>query len=387
VNIENPRSPALREPPSVTELRALFDAAPAYAVGIEDEVMLLDPNSLELVPYAQQVLARLDDDERFKLELPASQLEIVTPASADVGAVGRALFEARQTLAARAAGIVRLACAGAHPFSPGIGALNRIARYEQTIEDYGSIVSRQLVCALQVHVSVSGADRALALYNAARSYLPLLAALAANSPFYEGCDTGLASVRPKLAELLPRQGVPPEFESWEGYAEAFRWGAAAGTFPEPRTWWWELRLHPSFGTLEFRVPDAQSSTADAIAIAAVTQALVASLGERYDAGERFDVASSWRIEENRWSACRYGVEGGMAGLVSGERRPTRGILEELIETLSPTARRFGGGSALDHARSLVERGGAIAQRRVARSGGVHAVAGWLAERFLDPEDG
>ncbi len=349
--------------------------------------MLLDPNSLELVPYAQQVLARLGDDQRFKLELPASQLEIVTPASADVRAVGRALLESRRTLAARAAGIVRLACAGTHPFSPGIGALNRVARYEQTIEDYGSIASRQLVCALQVHISVSGADRALALYNAARSYLPLLAALAANSPFYEGRDTGLASVRPKLAELLPRQGVPPAFESWECYAEAFRWGAAAGTFPEPRTWWWELRLHPSFGTLEFRVPDAQSTTGDAVAIAAVTQALVASLGERYDAGEQFHVAPSWRIEENRWSACRYGVEGSMADLVSGEQRATLGNLEELLETLSPMARRFGAGPALDHARSLVDLNGAIAQRQAARSGGVRAVAGWLAERFLESEDG
>jgi glutamate---cysteine ligase / carboxylate-amine ligase len=387
VNTENPRSPALRELPSVAKLRAIFDAAPAYTVGIEDEVMLLDPGSLELVPYAQQVLARLNDDQRFKLELPASQLEIVTPASADVSAVGRALLHGRRTLAARATGIVRLACAGAHPFSPGIGALNRVAPYQQTIEDYGSIAARQLVCALQVHVSVSGADRALALYNAARCYLPLLAALAANSPFYEGRDTGLASVRPKLAELLPRQGVPPEFESWERYAEAFRWGAAAGAFPEPRTWWWELRLHPSFGTLEFRVPDAQSTVADAVAIAAVTQALVAWLGERYDAGERLHVAPSWRIEENRWSACRYGVEGAMADLVSGERRPTRGCLEQLIETLSPTARRFGAGSALNHAGRLVDLNGAIAQRRVARSGGAHAVASWLAERFLESEDG
>src|SRR5205085_6691918 len=98
-------------------------------------------------------------------------------------------------------------------------------RYEPVMRAYGPIASRQLVCALQVHVSIGDADRALAVYNAARSYMPLLAALAANAPFYESRDTGLASVRPKLGELLPRQGVPPAIESWEAYAEPFRWVA------------------------------------------------------------------------------------------------------------------------------------------------------------------
>jgi glutamate---cysteine ligase / carboxylate-amine ligase len=387
VNAENLRSPASREPASTDALRAAFDAAPDYTVGIEDEVMLLDPDSLELSPCAEQLLALLGDDRRFKLELPASQLEIVTPASASVSAVGDALLQARRKLATRCAGIARLASAGTHPFSPGTGALNELARYQRTIAEYGSLASRQLVCALQVHVSVSGADRALAVYNAARSYLPLLAALAANAPFYEGRDTGLASVRPKLAELLPRQGVPPSLESWESYADALRWGAAAGSFPEPRTWWWELRLHPAFGTLEFRVPDAQSTVADAAAIAAVTQALVAWLGERHDAGEPLHVAPRWRIEENRWSACRHGVEGAMAELRTGERRLTRDWLQELIESLSPTAARLGSSVALEHARRRIAVNGAITQRRVAQSDGVRALTRWLAERFLASEDG
>jgi glutamate---cysteine ligase / carboxylate-amine ligase len=213
---------------AVAELRATFDLANAYTVGIEDELMLLDPDTLELVPRAQQLLRVLGDDPRFKLELPASQLELVTPASIDVGAVAQALLESRRKLASAADGIARLASAGVHPFSSGIGELNRLPRYRATIDEYGPLASRQLVCALQVHVAVGDADRALAVYNAARSYLPLLAALAANAPFYEGRDTGLASVRPKLAELLPRQGVPPEIESWESYVETLAWGGRGG---------------------------------------------------------------------------------------------------------------------------------------------------------------
>jgi carboxylate-amine ligase len=344
--------------------------------------MLLAPDSLALVPRAPEVLALLDGDPRFKLELPASQLEILTPPVVSVAEAAEALLEARRALADGAAGLVRLAAAGVHPFSPGVGELNRHPRYERTIRDYGPSARRQLVCALQVHVSVSGADRALAVYNAARSYLPLLAALAANAPFYEGEDTGLASVRPKLGELLPRQGIPPAIESWAAYAESFRWGAASGAFPDAQTWWWELRLHPGFGTLEFRVPDAQSSVPKAEAIVAVVQALVAWLAERHDAGAQLPIQPTWRIEENRWSACRDGIEGHMADLQTGSLESTRARLEELLADLTPFGARFQSWQALAHAREMAQANGAIAQRRVARKGGTAAVARWLVEEFL-----
>jgi glutamate---cysteine ligase / carboxylate-amine ligase len=201
--------------PTAAELRARFDAARPYTVGIEDEVMVLDPGTFELAPRATQVLARLNNDLRFKLELPAAQLEIIVPPSATVPEAARALLEGRRDLAARAEGLVRLAGAGFHPTSSGAGELNQTPRYRRTIREYGEIAERQLVCALQVHVAVPGADRALAVYNAARDYLPWLAALGANAPFYEGRDTGLASVRVKIGELLPRQGVPPAIDSWE----------------------------------------------------------------------------------------------------------------------------------------------------------------------------
>lgn len=349
--------------------------------------MLLAPDTLGLVPRATDVLALLDGDPRFKLELPASQLEVLTPPLAKVTDAAAALLEGRRALAEAATGVVRLAAAGAHPFSPGIGELNRLPRYEHTIRDYGPSARRQLVCALQVHVSVGAAERALAVYNSGRSYLPLLAALAANAPFYEGEDTGLASVRPKLGELLPRQGVPPVIESWEAYAETFRWGAASKAFPDASTWWWELRLHPGFGTLEFRVPDAQSSVADATAIAAVVQALVAWLGERHDAGEELPVAPTWRIEENRWSACRDGIEGHMADLQSGTRDTTRRCLEELLGNLKAFETRFQSQQALAHAHEMTQANGAVAQRRAVSHGGTAAVARWLAEQFLSPLDG
>lgn len=349
--------------------------------------MLLDSETLELAPCASEVIARLQGDGRFKLELPASQVEIVTTPAGTVGEAAAQLLDARRTLAERTGAQARPAAAGVAPLGSGIGQLNRLESYRHTVDEYGPIARRQLVCALQVHVSVSGADRALAVYNAARSFLPLLAALAANGTYYEGRDSGLASVRPKLSGLLPRQGVPPPISSWEEHAAALAWGATSATSASARTWWWELRPHPQFGTLEFRVPDAQATVADAAAIAAVVQALTAQLAERHDAGEELPVAASWRIEENRWSACRHGVEGQMADLRTGALDPTRRRLQALIEALAPVAGQLGSTASLEHAAKLAERNGAIVQRQLGAGGGAAAVASSLTERFLDPFEG
>jgi glutamate---cysteine ligase / carboxylate-amine ligase len=369
--------------PSSAELAAAFDAAPAFTVGIEEELLLLDPVSLEPASRALDLLARLEGDARFKAELPSSQLEIVTTPQADVRGAIAELEAGRRELAERVRGEVRLAAAGVSPLGSGVGELNPLERYARTRQEYGPIARRQLVCALQVHIAVSGAEAALAVYNAARSYLPLIAALAANAAVYEGRDTGLASVRSKLGELLPRQGVPPAIDGWEDYAGALRWGIESGSFPEPGAWWWELRPHPRYGTLEFRVPDSQRTISDAAAIAAVIQALVVWLAES-EAGAAQAAVPTWRIEENRWSACRHGVEGSMADLETGAVRSTRWRLNGLLEALAPVAGRLGSTSLLDHAAEMVEVNGAITQRQIMREEGAVAVARHLTQGFLEP---
>lgn len=362
-------------------LRSLFDSVRPLTVGVEEEIMLLDPEALALTPRAGELLASLGGDGRFKPELPAAQLEIMIEPRTDARAVESALVDARRTLAGAVAGIALPAAAGVHPFAAPTGELSAESRYEHIRAEYGAVASRQLVASLQVHVAVGGAERTLAVYNALRSYLPEIAALAANAPIYCGEDAGLASVRPKICELLPRQGVPPAFASWEDATAALRWGARSGTVVEPRLWWWELRPHPIFGTLEVRVPDAQTTVADAGAVVAFVHALVAWLSERHDAGAVEPVAPTWRIEENRWSAARHGVEGTMADLDSGERVATRERLAGLLEALDPIAVRLGCESQLLRAAGLVGENGAMRQRSVFASGGARAVAAWLAERF------
>jgi carboxylate-amine ligase len=370
---------AASAPLTAAQLRAAFDSPAPLTIGLEEELLLLDPETLDLLPRALDVLDRTADDPRFKPELPAAQLEIVTPPSASVPDAIAGLAAARSDLAAAAAPIGRLAAAGVHPFAAAEGVLNRGERYDLTADEYGRIARRQLVCAFQVHVAVGGAERSLGVYNALRAYLPELAALAANAPYYAGVDTGLASVRPKLCELLPRQGVPPAFESWEAFAEALRWGAAAGPVPEPRRWWWELRPHPAYGTLEVRVPDSQARVADAEAVAATVLALIGWLAARHDAGDLPPAVATWRIEENRWSACRDGVEGTLADLETGERRPTRDRLLELLDAISGVGARLGCARGLELARALTERNGAMRQRE---TGGPRTATAWLAEAYL-----
>jgi carboxylate-amine ligase len=306
------------------------------------------------------------------------------PPARTVGEAVAALADARAALA-RLAGAEHalLAGAGAHPFAAVEGELSAGDRYEAIARRYGVVARRQLVFGLHVHVAVRPADRALAVYNALRSYLPLLAALAANAPFHGGTDTGLASVRPTLCDLLPRQGVPPAIASFAAFDDALRWGERSGAMLVRSQWWWEARLHPGFGTVEVRVPDTQTTVSETAAIAAVVHALVTSLAERHAAGEELPVAASWRIGENRWSACRDGLEGTMADLVTGEARPTRAWATELLDDLADAARTAGCAEELAAARRAPAINGATRQREIAAERGLLTdLTRWLTERFL-----
>jgi glutamate---cysteine ligase / carboxylate-amine ligase len=372
--------------PTAADLRAAFDAPEPLTLGLEEELMLLDPATLDLLPRAADVVEPAGD-ARFKLEMPAAQLELSLPPARSVPEAIAGLAAARRDLAAAAAPVGRLAAAGVHPFAAAVGQLNPGERFALTEEEYGDVARRQLVCALQIHVAVGGADRSLAVYNGLRPWLPLVAALAANAPFYEGRDTGMASIRPKIGEQLPRQGIPPAIGSWDALADALAWGAASGAVPEPRRWWWELRPHPAFGTLELRVPDAQVTVEDAAAVAAVAHALVGWLAARHDAGEPLETADTWRLEENRWSAARWGMDAELADLATGARVPARERLAALLAELAPVADQLGCGAELATVERLAARNGAVRQRELAAAGGgVRAVAAWLADAYVPSTD-
>lgn len=366
--------------PTADALYRVFDEPAPATVGIEEEVMLLDPESLDLLPRAGEVIAAARG--RVAAELPASQLELDIPPARTAGEAIERLARARRDLATAAHGIGRLAVAGVHPFAGTEGQLTGEPRYAGVIEQYGSIARRQLVCALQIHVAIRPAGRAVAVYNALRSYLPELAALAANSPFHGGMDTGLASVRPKLAENLPRQGIPPVVANLEFLADELAWLRRAGALRHFGQWWWELRLHPRYGTVEIRVPDAQASLAEAGGVVAFAHSLCCWLATRYDGADLPAPDPTWRIEQNRWSACRDGLDGTLADLRTGHRMATRERICALAEILGPTARDIGAATEIAGLRDRMQRPAAPARyRAIARDIGLVGLVRTLVDEF------
>jgi carboxylate-amine ligase len=229
-----------------------------------------------------------------------------------------------------------------------------------------------------VHVGLGDADEALAVYNAARGYLPELAALSANSPFFEGQDSQLASTRLKLVEDHPRAGIPPAFASWRDLASFVSWGAGGGLFADVTYLWWDLRLRPDLGTIEFRIADAQTSLDQVAAIAAVVQCLVSSLRLRLRAGERLPVHPTHVLNENRWRAVRDGVDGELVDLVTGVAAPARARIASLLLELEPYAAELGCSAELELAWPMLVRNGARRQREVAATRGLDGLASWLS---------
>ncbi|MGI8414117.1 MAG: carboxylate-amine ligase [Solirubrobacteraceae bacterium] len=367
-------------------LRSAFENHAEYQVGVEEEFFLLDPATFELLPRAESVLERVADDAngRFQPELSAAQLEIATTPAATVAVAAERLLAMRRRVASACGDSGRLVAAAVPPCGSGVGELSQREQFKQFIRDYEPIARRQMISAVHVHVSVPDADRALQIHDALRSYLPELSAVAAAAPWYRGRDTGLASIRPALAELIPRQVVPPPLRSWESFAEELGWGDDAKLVPRPAAWKWELRLHQVYGTIEVRVADVQPSSAETAGFAAIVYALIAALDERLAAGEMLPVAPSWRIAENRWSACRHGLDGTMADLLTGRREATLDRIQRLLDEITSSAQRHGCAGPLEQVRASLCSPLPTRMRAVAADGDGVALANWLADRFLDP---
>lgn len=360
---------------ALAALEAGFSRAPSFTLGAEEELVLVGESSSLPVPLARAALARLDGDPAFAPELQACQLEARTPVCPTPRALGRALAALRATLTDAADGWRPIA-AGAHPLAPAVPMVTEAPRYEAIVHEWPPAAGVH-ACGLHVHVAVAGARRALAVHNAARSYLPLLAALGANAPFLGGRDTGMASVRPLALRALRRSGVPPAFGSLEELAGYVAWGSRSGAIPDPGYQWWDLRLHPGHGTIEFRVLDAQTTVGDAVALAALCQALTAWLVDRYESGEELPVHPSERIAEGMAIAARDGTSALLPDVETGQPEPLVARLSALLRELEPAAACFGAESELDRLRGVAWSGGAQRQRLIASERGLDGLVDWL----------
>ncbi len=364
-------------------LRSTFDRAMlSLTVGVEEELMLVHSSSGALVPRIDDVLRRVEGDERFRAELRASQVELVTRPYLSAVDVGRELAGSRIELAAMLGDEISPLASGSHPTEAAPGPITNGDRYEAIALDNPWAALHMLTCGLHIHVALAGGDRALAVYNALRSYLPEFAALSANSPYREGRHTGIASTRLQLNRSLVRHGVPPVFETWDAYASFVEWGFAGGTIPEPSYHWWDMRLHPGFGTVEIRVCDTQTEIADTVALVALAQTLVAWLEARHDAGEPLPVHDGYRITESLWLGMRTGDRAELLDLDTGAREAVPDRIAGLVETLDATARELGTHEELARLPSLAACRGAELQACLVTEDGPGELVGSLARRTL-----
>jgi carboxylate-amine ligase len=360
-----------------------------FTLGVEEELQLLNGESCELTSRYEEVFGEAEAaDDRIRPELMQSTVEVATE---PVPTVAEAIDEARELrrrlrdeAEARDCLIVS---AGTHPFSRWQHQeITDKPRYAELIEALQWTVARQLIFGLHVHVGLDSAQQAIAISNALRTWLPELLAASANSPFWHGRDSGLASTRSKIFDTMPRSGLPPTFASFEEFELLVERAVRAGSFQDYTYIWWDLRPHPRLGTIEVRICDAQTRLENVAALVALIQSLVATLAERYDRDGALQVHPVTLIGENKWRAARYGLDANLVDLSRDEERPAREALRELIDVATPAARRLGCAEELASLETILERGDGAAEQRTAHEasgGSLLGVARWLAERTTE----
>ena len=353
-------------------LEHAFGTSDPYTLGVEEEYMLLDAETFDLVQHIDTVLAAVTGHElepRINAELMQSVLEVATPVChtpADVAAQLR-LLRGYVGDVAREKGM-RVGSAGTHPFS--LFERQRITakdRYRALVDQMQYIARRELIFGLHVHVAVDDPEKAIQVVNALIGHLAELVALSASSPFWRGEATGLHSSRHMVFAAFPRSGPTPRFLNYADYAEVIGQLERTGCIADYTHIWWDIRLHPRLGTIEIRICDAVTQLDDVIAITAFCQALVKHYSERYDAGE--EVPSFHRIltTENKWLAARYGLEAPVMDLVTGRRNrvPVAQVIRRSLELAQPHARELGSEAELAGIEEILRRGnGADRQLRV-----------------------
>ena len=329
-------------------MRIAFRGSPRPTVGVELELQLLDPETMNLVAGAPTILRRIADRSHVKAELIESTIELNTDVCEDVAAVRRDLAgRIGQLLAAADEVGCRVACAGTHPFSRWVEQrITDSERYRRLVDQCQWPARRLMIFGVHVHVGIESGEKAIAVSNGLTTYLPHLLALSASSPFFGDADTGLASCRSKIFESLPTAGLPYRLLNWAEFQRLMITLVSAKAIESIREIWWDVRPHPGFGTIEVRICDGLPTLDEVMAVTALIQALVVWLGDQYDEGMYLPLHRHWIVRENKWRAARWATEAEIIVDEDGNLERLDESLARLVERVAPTAKRLGGGTEL-----------------------------------------
>jgi carboxylate-amine ligase len=339
-----------------------------WTVGVEEEVMLLDPGDWSLASRIDDVLPALSRPiaDAARAETHASTLELASRPHATAVAAAAELAELRAGLVADLAPLgLRAAVAGTHPFALWSDVeVSDDARHRSIYDSMRELARREPTFALHVHVAVPDAEAAVRALRSLRVHVPLLLAVSANSPFWQGRDTGLASARVPIFGAFPRVGIPRAFASYAQYVDAIDVLLRCRAFPEPTFLWWDVRLQPKLGTIEVRIFDAQTRAQDNAALAALVQSVV-----RLEATEGHVAAAIAEhpevLDENRFLATRDGMRAEFIDPEGERRRPAREALDDLLAACAPHAADLGCAAELAAVAALADDPGDQRQRRLA----------------------
>jgi carboxylate-amine ligase len=355
-----------------------FKPSERSSLGVEVELQIVDRDTRHLVSAASPILADVGRSHpngshpKAKHELFECTVEIITGIC---HTVAEAKEDLQRTLkeVADAAGERGLAliCAGSHPFSDWHDQqLSPSPRYASLVNEMQWVARRLQIFGIHYHVGVRSAEKAIAIANTLRGYVPHFLALSASSPFWAGRDTGLASSRSPVFENLPTAGLPYVLAGWEEFEEFMRTLLAAGAISSIREVWWDIRPHPDFGTVELRICDGIPTLREVSALAALAQCTVEWLDTLLDRGYSLPVPRDWTVRQNKWRAARHGLEASLISDDQGTQVPLRQAIEELVEELMPVAGRLDCVDELHVVHQILDHGPSyVRQRRILDEGG------------------
>ena len=357
----------------------------AFTIGVEEEFQIVDPDTGALRSHVSELLTAgaLSLGDQIKRELHQSIVEVGTRICANVTELEDEVCRTRRELSQSAESVgLQVAAAGTHPFSNWKDqVISPGERYENIVEELQQLARSLLIFGLHIHVAVPDRASTIELLNEARYFLPHLLALSTSSPFWQGRDTGLKSYRTTVFRRFPRSGIPDQFVSWSDYEEYVNTLVELHCIDNGKKVWWDLRPHPVFGTLEFRICDVPTSPRATVALAALAQAIVVKLYRLRSSNLGFRIYSRAFVEENKWRAARYGIDGNLIDFGKRQEKPMRQLALELIDFVDDVVDDLGSRHAIEYVHEILEQGtSADRQLQVYReTGDLKAVVRWLVE--------
>ena len=343
-----------------------FKQSKDFTVGVELEIQLIDPSTFDLTQATSRILKVLNKNPNFKHELYESVIEINSNPCKNIQELEKDLISHVRELHKAATNLgIKITMAGTHPaasWSKQVLSPNK--RYLDLVEKIQMPLRRMLTYGIHVHVGLNNGSEAVAVNNGIMNYLPHLLAVSCSSPYWVKRDSGMESYRVKVFETLPATGLPFRLDNWESFCELFFALKKAGSIESIREIWWDSRPHPDYGTVEVRICDAVPILSEVISIAALIQSLVASLAERYRENNSLIPLPSFIIRQNKWRAARYGLDCRLITDKSGNTKPVKELVSNLIQELKPISKNLGSEIQLEGINNILNTGTSSKRQRV-----------------------